>query len=31
MKDAREEWYDGEAKVAVTIADVTTAAQELAR
>ena len=31
MKDAREEWYDATAKVAVTIADVTTAAQELAR
>lgn len=31
MKDAREEWYDASAKVAVTIADVTTAAQELAR
>ena len=31
MKDAREEWYDEAAKVAVTIADVTTAAQELAR
>jgi len=31
MKDAREEWYDKEAKVAVTIVDVTSAAQELAR
>ena len=31
MKDAREEWYDAAAKVAVTVADVTTAAQELAR
>ena len=31
MKDTREEWYDGATKVAVTIADVTTAAQQLAR
>ena len=31
MKDCREEWYDKEAKVAVTIVDVTGAAQELAR
>ena len=31
MKDCREEWYDGNAKVAVTIVDVTSAAQELAR
>ena len=31
MKDCREEWYDPEAKVAVTIVDVTSAAQELAR
>ena len=31
MKDAREEWFDAEKKVAVTIVDVTTAAQELAR
>ena len=31
MKDCREEWYDAEAKVAVTIVDVTGAAQELAR
>ena len=31
MKDCREEWYDAEAKAAVTIVDVTTAAQELAR
>ena len=31
MKDCREEWYDAEAKVAVTIVDVTSAAQELAR
>lgn len=31
MKDCREEWYDEEAKVAVTIVDVTGAAQELAR
>lgn len=31
MKDLREEWYDGEKKVAVTIADVTGAAQALAR
>ena len=30
MKDCREEWYDKEAKVAVTIVDVTSAAQELA-
>ena len=31
MKDCREEWYDKESKVAVTIVDVTSAAQELAR
>ena len=31
MKDCREEWYDAAAKVAVTIVDVTSAAQELAR
>lgn len=31
MKDCREEWYDKDAKVAVTIVDVTTAAQELCR
>lgn len=31
MKDQREEWYDAAAKVAVTIVDVTGAAQELAR
>ena len=31
MKDCREEWYDKAAKVAVTIVDVTGAAQELAR
>ena len=31
MKDCREEWYDTDAKVAVTIVDVTSAAQELAR
>ena len=31
MKDCREEWYDKEAKVAVTIVDVTGAAQELCR
>ena len=31
MKDCREEWYDRDAKVAVTIVDVTSAAQELAR
>jgi len=31
MKDCREEWYDADAKVAVTIVDVTSAAQELAR
>ena len=31
MKDCREEWYDKGAKVAVTIVDVTSAAQELAR
>ena len=31
MKDCREEWYDKETKVAVTIVDVTSAAQELAR
>ena len=31
MKDCREVWYDAEKKVAVTIVDVTSAAQELAR
>lgn len=31
MKDCREEWYEPDLKVAVTLADVTTAAQELAR
>ena len=31
VRDCREEWYDKEAKVAVTIVDVTSAAQELAR
>ena len=31
MKDCREEWYDKDAKVAVTIVDVTGAAQELVR
>ena len=31
MKDCREEWYDKDAKVAVTVVDVTSAAQELAR
>ena len=31
MRDCREEWYDKEEKVAVTIVDVTGAAQELAR
>ena len=31
MKDCREEWFDAEKKVAVTIVDVTGAAQELAR
>ena len=31
MKDCREEWYDKDAKVAVTIVDVTSAAQELVR
>jgi len=31
MKDCREEWYDAEAKVAVTIVDVTSVAQEQAR
>lgn len=31
MKDCREEWYDKDVKVAVTIVDVTSAAQELAR
>ena len=30
MKDCREEWFDAEKKVAVTIVDVTSAAQELA-
>ena len=31
MKDCREEWFDAEKKVAMTIVDVTGAAQELAR
>ena len=31
MKDCREEWYEKDKKVAVTIVDVTSAAQELAR
>ena len=31
MKDCREEWYDATAKVAVTVVDVTSASQELAR
>jgi molecular chaperone Hsp33 len=31
MKNCREEWYDKEAKVAVTVVDVTDAAQALAR
>ena len=31
MKDVREQWYDPERKVAFTFADVTLAAQELAR
>lgn len=31
MKDTREEWYDATEKVAVTVADVTGAAQALAR
>lgn len=31
MKDQREEWFDKDAKVAVTIVDVATAAQQLAR
>lgn len=31
MKDCREEWYDSGKKVAVTLVDVTSAAQELAR
>ncbi len=31
MKDCREDWYDSEAKVAVTMVDVTSAAQALAR
>ena len=30
FKDCREEWYDAEAKVAVTVVDVTTAAADLA-
>lgn len=30
MKDCREEWYDADAKVSVTVVDVTTAAQDLA-
>ena len=30
-RDVREEWYDAERKVAVTFADVTSAAQDLAR
>jgi len=31
MKDSREEWYDADARVAVTVVDVTGAAQALAR
>jgi len=31
MKDTREEWYDAATKVAITVVDVTGAAQELAR
>lgn len=31
MRDCREEWYDKDAKIAVAIVDVTSAAQELAR
>ncbi len=31
MKDCRNEWYDAERKVAVTVVDVTGAAQDLAR
>lgn len=31
MKDSREEWFDASAKIAVTIVDVTSAAQALAR
>ena len=31
MKNCREEWYDKDAKAAVTIVDVTDAAQALAR
>lgn len=31
MKDCREEWFDASKKVAVTVADVTSAAQALAR
>jgi len=31
MKDCREEWYEATRKVAVTVVDVTSAAQELAR
>ena len=31
MKNQREEWYDKELKVAVTIVDVTEAAQSLVR
>ena len=31
MKDVRQEWYDAEKKVSVTIVDVTTAAQQLAQ
>ncbi len=31
MRDSREEWYDAEKKVSVTIVDVTTAAQQLAQ
>ena len=31
MKDTREEWYDADGKVAVTVVDVTSAAQALAR
>ena len=31
MKDCRQQWYDPDKKVVVTFADVTSAAQELAR
>ena len=31
LKDCREEWFDGEAKVSVTFVDVTSAVQELVR